>query len=79
MGQRAMTPRPVREALDALADARRRREAATRRTAAALGRLPDSVAVAEMLGVPHGRADVYHVARSLHALGAARRPAGGRQ
>ena len=71
-----MTPRPVREALDALADARRRREAATARTAATLARLPDSIAVAKMLGLPHGRADAYYATRRLFELAAARRPAG---
>ena len=67
-----MTPEPVRNALDKLASARQRREAAARRTNAMLRSLPDSPAVAEALNLPHGRADVYHVARQLFEVAEAR-------
>ena len=72
MEDRALTPRPVQEALDALASARQEREAAAARTDAILRRLPDSPAVAEALDLPHGRADVYHAARRLFEVTAVR-------
>lgn len=52
--------------LDAVEEARARRQEAGRRTADVLRALPDSVQIAHAVGVPHGSAAVYHLLRQLN-------------